>query len=99
MKTRLYAAAGAILVAGVGCGLVIYFTADEDSVNLTMEEMRNSKMYIHQLRNFGGKAAVLFAGFNDWFAGLWHGKALGKTIAWLSVVVSFGVFLFSFNRR
>lgn len=99
MKARLYAAAIAILVTGVGCGLLIYFTADEDSVNLTIDEMRNSKMYIHQLRNFGGKAAVLFAGFNDWFAGLWHGKALGKTIAGLSVVVSFVVFLFSFNRR
>ena len=99
MKIRLYAAAFAILVVGVASGLAIYFTAEEDSVNLTMEEMRNSKMYIHQLRNFGGKAAVLFAGFNDWFAGLWHGKALGKTIAGLSVVVSFVVFLFSFNRR
>ena len=99
MKAHLYAAAIAILVTGVGCGLLIYFTADEDLVNLTIDEIRNSKMYIHQLRNFGGKAAVLFAGFNDWFAGLWHGKPLGKTIAGLSVVVSFVVFLFSFNRR
>jgi hypothetical protein len=36
---------------------------------------------------------VLFDDFNRWFAALWSGKALGVSIACLSITVAGGVFL------
>ena len=47
-----------------------------------------TKTYVRDLERFGGKAAVLFDDFNRWFAALWQGKALGATIAWLSVLAA-----------
>jgi hypothetical protein len=44
---------------------------------------------------YGGKAAVFFDDFNRWFADLWHGKALAKVVAALSVFVSLGIYLFA----
>ena len=93
MQTRFYAASIVILVVGVASGLLIYVTADENSINPAIEQMLDSKAYVRQLQVFGGKAAVLFDQFSRWFAGLWQGKSLGATIAWLSVFASLGVFL------
>ena len=55
----------------------------------------SSKMYVRELQRFGGKAAVLFDEFGRWFAGLWQGKSLAITVAWISILVSLGVFLFA----
>lgn len=52
-------------------------------------------MYRHQLERYGGKASVIFDDFNRWFAGLWQGKSLAKTVAWVSVLVSLGIYLFA----
>jgi hypothetical protein len=55
--------------------------------------MRSSKMYMHQIQLFGGKAAVLFNDISRWFAGLWQGTALALTVAWLSVGAAAVLFL------
>ncbi len=55
--------------------------------------MMGSKTYVRQLQRFGGKSAVLFDELGRWFDGLWQGRQLGVTIAWLSVFASLGVYL------
>ena len=92
-RNSLYVAAAVILVAGLCVALAIYLTADGAAANLALEEMTGSKTYVRQLQRFGGKAAVLFDELSRWFDGLWQGKQLGVTIAWLSVFASFGLYL------
>ena len=102
---RLYLSAIIILVVGLCSSLLIYVTADDDSNNAQAYEIvggdaypidqSGSKMYLRELQRFGGKAAVLFDQFNRWFAELWHGKSLAITVAWISVVVSLGIFVFA----
>jgi hypothetical protein len=58
-----------------------------------------TKTYVRDLERFGGKAAVLFDEFNRWFAARWHGKALGVTIAWLSVGAATLLFWISGRSR
>jgi hypothetical protein len=53
--------------------------------------------YLRDLERFGGKAAVLFDELNRWFAGLWRGKSLATTVAWISVFVA--LVLFALGRH
>jgi hypothetical protein len=108
LRARVYLAAAAILVAGLTCGTVIYFTAEESletGVGYVVVDGKivaippgSSKTYVRELRRFGGKTAVLFDEVNRWFAGLWQGRALGVTIGWLSAAVSFALALFARYR-
>ena len=93
VRTRLYAASFCILAIGLTAGLVIYLMAEDEAVNLAIHEMTIQKTYVRELLRFGGRASVLFDEFNRWFAGLWRGKALGLTIAWLSAGTSLALFL------
>jgi ABC-type enterobactin transport system permease subunit len=108
-QTRLYVGSIAILVIGLCCALLIYLTAEDGSEGAARyvvvdgvtysTSLANSKAYVHELRLYGGKAAVLFDEFGSWFAGLWQGKSLGFTVAWISIFVSAGVFLFARHLR
>jgi hypothetical protein len=93
MRARLHAASFLVLVVGLTAGAVIYFMAEDEAVKLAIHEMTISKTYVRELLRFGGRASVLFDDFNRWFAGLWRGKALGVTIAWLSAGTSLALFL------
>lgn len=92
MRKRLYAIAFSILLVGLTAGAVIYSMA-EDVDDGAMQEIYGAKTYVRQLQRFGGKASVVFDGFNRWFGSLWRGKSLGVTIAWLSVAAGAGVLL------
>ena len=89
-QTRLYLLSVVILLVGLGSAITIYLTAVNDSDNAL--DFENSKMYIHDLELYGGKANVLAEEFRNWFAGLWHGKSLSYTVACITLVISFGVF-------
>jgi uncharacterized membrane protein YjjP (DUF1212 family) len=105
LQTRLYVSSVIILAIGLCCALLIYLTAGDDSVNAVSYVVvdgvayplapGSSKLYVRELQRFGGKAAVLFDEFGRWFAGLWQGKTLAITVAWISIFVSLGVFLFA----
>jgi hypothetical protein len=45
-------------------------------------------MYEHNLELMGGKAAVYAVRFNQWLAGLWHGRPLAYTVAVLAVAIA-----------
>ena len=92
-----------ILVLGLGIGVAIYFTAEDEPELSTsyviVIDPAATKTYVRELERFGGKAAVLFDEFNRWFASRWHGKALGVTVAWISVAVAAVLFWISGRLR
>ena len=81
--------AAIVLVIGLAVAAAIYFTAGEEqqlsSSYVIVIDPALTKTYVRDLERFGGKAAVLFDDFNRWFAARWHGRALGVTVAWISV--------------
>ena len=93
LHQRLYASCLIILLLGFASAILIYVTAQDDPDAAMVREMVASKRYQRELQRFGGKAAVLFDEFNRWFGGLWQGKSLGVTVAWISVLASGGVYL------
>lgn len=105
MKTRLYVVSIVILLAGLCSAMAIYLTAEDapdDALGYVIVDGTaypvspgSSRTYVRDLQRFGGKASVIFDEFNRWFVGLWRGRSLGITLAWISVVVSLGVFLFA----
>jgi hypothetical protein len=97
LRTSLFAASLAVLVAGLSAGLAFYVTA-EDGPEATASSALllspgESKTYVRDLRRFGGKSAVLFDEFLRWFDSLWHGKALGTTVAVLSAFAALCLYL------
>jgi hypothetical protein len=91
MHKRLYAAAFAVLIAGVAAGVAIYAVAEAPDEGA--DEILLSKQYTRDLRRYGGKLNVVFADVDRALASLWRGKRLGVTIAVLSIVVSAILFL------
>ena len=89
MRTRLSWIAGFVLAVGLAAAAAIYFTAEDEpqlsTSYVVVMDPATTKTYVRELERFGGKAAVLFDEFNRWFAGRWHGRALGITVAWISV--------------
>jgi len=95
--------AGLVLIVGLATAAAIYFTAEDEpqlsSSYVIVLDPAMTKTYVRDLERFGGKAAVLFDEFNRWFAARWHGKALGVTIAWLSIVAAALLFWISGRSR
>jgi hypothetical protein len=92
-KTRLRLSALVILALGLASALGLYLAADDAPTSAALAEMHGSKPYVHQLERFGGKAAVLFDEFNRWFAGLWEGRQLGITVAWITLGLAAAILL------
>jgi hypothetical protein len=98
LKTRLYIIAAALLVIGMGSSLLIYSTASEiDTENILGNPLNESKSYRRSLELYGGKANLLASQFMQWFNGLWHGKDLGITIAWITGIVSVLILFIAYN--
>ena len=103
LKRRLQLASGLILALGLCAAVLIYRAADAGADEAATYEIINgqaysvaptySKMYNRELERIGGKAALLFADFDRWFAGLWRGRSLAFTVAFLAATASAGLFL------
>ncbi len=87
-QTRLYVIAAAILLVGLVSAVFTYFTAPDEADNLMVYEFEQSKMYRHDLELYGGKLNVLSSELVHWFQGLWHGRQLAFTIAFISAVIA-----------
>jgi hypothetical protein len=102
LRTCLNIISAIILVVGLGTAIYIYQTADSGSSGALGYQIlggsvypimpENSKIYKHDLELYGGKAVVLADEFRRWFIGLWHGKSLAFTVAFISIFISFGFF-------
>ena len=107
LKKRLRLGSLIVLLAGLLSALLIYLFAEErpdDTLGYVVANgtafplaTRDSKTYRREVQRFGGKAALAFDDFNQWFAGLWRGKALAKTVAWISVLLSVLAYLFALS--
>ena len=96
-----------IALVGLSSALLIYLTAGEDSgldenVQIVVVDgktyrvpLASTKSYRRELQRFGGGAALLFDDLDRWFEGLWRGRSLAITLAWITAFVSVGLFLFA----
>ena len=109
LKRRLRLICIVILVAGLCGAILIYrFAADipDDSLGYVVANgtvypvsTSDSKNYQREVERFGGKAALAFDDFDRWFAQLWRGKALAKTVAWITILLSLGIYLFAISLQ
>ncbi len=97
LQLRLYFATGIVLLAGWGCALCIYLSVGSASDDVLSHEAEYSKMYVHDLELYGGKINVLADEFIRWFEGLWHGQSLAFTVAFITIIVSIGLFLAAYK--
>ena len=91
-----------ILLVGLGSAVLIYRIAENDSNSVLGYEIiggqaypimpEDSKMYLRDLQLYSGKAGVLADEFRRWFVGLWYGKSLAFTVAYITLFISFVVF-------
>jgi len=103
LRTRVYLGSIAVLLVGLCSAFVIFLTAGDAADGAVRYEvidgkayavpLSDTKAYVRDLQRFGGKAAVLAAELDRWFAGLWQGRTLALTVAILSIAVSLGMFL------
>lgn len=92
-RKRLHLVTTAIICAGVLAAVAVFFTAGEPAVNPLVDQLENSKVYQRSLELYGGKANLLAAQFNLWFASLWHGRELAGTILLITALVA-GIYYF-----
>lgn len=79
----------AILLIGFAAAMVIYLTARQPPPNPLGYEPLETKKYLHDLEEYGGKANVLAAEFREWFDSLWHGQRLAFTVAAISLISAY----------
>jgi hypothetical protein len=107
-RTGLYLISAIILVVGLSSVAPIYRSAvnaqrevlgyevgSDGTVYPIMPE--DSKSYQRSLEVYGGKANVITDKFRRWLIGLWHGKSLAYTVAFISILAS--IILFSVARH
>ena len=76
-----------ILAVGLIAALAIYVAAAR-APDDSSDELTDSKQYLRQMELYGGKANVLAAELQHWFASLWHGRRLALTVACGTVLVA-----------
>jgi hypothetical protein len=92
-----------ILLVGLGSAIVIYITAPDEASSVLGYDIVGGKMYsnvpskmdIHNLELYGGKPLVLANDVIRWFDGLWYGKSLAGTVAWISIITAGVIFFFN----
>jgi hypothetical protein len=82
----------AVLVVGMLSAVLIAMTATDDETDAA-SAIATDRMYQHNLELMGGKFGVLLAEFSDWFASLWHGRALAYTVGVVSIAIAAACFL------
>ena len=94
-RTRIRLITTSILAAGLGCATSIYLTALPQAANPLGYEPEDTKKYLRDLELYGGKVNVLATEFMRWFDGLWHGRSLAFTVAWLTIIAALVFWFFS----
>lgn len=97
-RLRIRLATAAILTVGLASAGIVYFTAPPAEANPLGYDPLNTKKYLRDLEIYGGKANVLATEFMRWFEGLWHGRTLAFTLAWLTALAA-GAFWWLARRR
>ncbi|MDB6127512.1 MAG: hypothetical protein JWM35_1408 [Verrucomicrobia bacterium] len=77
-----------MLVLGLSGAAVIFLSAEPERYDPLLNDPLGRKRYARQMQVIGGKANLLAADFNDWFGSLWQGRALGGTVAVITVAAT-----------
>jgi hypothetical protein len=101
LQTRLYRTAVLILLVGLISSVVIYLTAEDVPEDVLLYETdggssygvsgEDSKKYMRDMEQFGGRANVLAYKFRLWFWGIWRGRSLAFTISVISVILFYSL--------
>ncbi|MFI5357771.1 MAG: hypothetical protein ACHQ4G_10590 [Opitutales bacterium] len=76
-----------LLLLGLGAALVLYLAAPppRDPYGSLLGDPLANKKYLRELQVMGGKANVLAAQFQEWWADQWHGQNLARAVAVLTL--------------
>ena len=89
LKARvLRFAAITVLVVGLCSSVIIYLNAPPPSPNPLGYDPLDTKKSLRALELYGGTLNVLATEFTEWFDGLWHGKELAFTLAFITVALA-----------
>lgn len=104
-ETRLELVGLFILVIGLGVAVYIDQTAVDEPYPVLGYEVNSestqpirpddSKRYLRDLEQYNGKAGVLLFELRNWFAGLWRGKTLARTLFCLTVATTFAILYYA----
>jgi hypothetical protein len=97
-QARVRLVTGGILAVGLGSAAVLYLSARAQGANPLGYEPEDTKRYLRDLEMYGGKVNVLATQFMRWWNGLWQGRQLGITVAWLTLCAAF-LFWFLASRQ
>jgi multisubunit Na+/H+ antiporter MnhG subunit len=107
LRTSLHIISALVLLIGSVSAVLIYHAAVNEPADDSGYEViggfiypgggASNKRYVHDLQLYGGKSAVLADDFMRWFSGLWHGTNLAYTVGFITLVVSFMIFVISNN--
>jgi hypothetical protein len=97
-RKRLYVIAAVILLLGWSAALIIYLNAGDDvrpddEGRVIEMRGRGSKMYRHDLESYGGRWSVVADDMIAWFEGLWEGRSLAATVAFIAGSAALGIFI------
>ncbi len=94
-RTRIRLVTTSLLAVGLGSAAAIYLTALPKAANPLGYEPEDTKKYLRDLELYGGKVNVLATEFMRWLDGLWHGRSLAFTVAWLTIIAALVFWFFS----
>lgn len=102
-KTRLELLGLIILVVGLGVSIYIDRTAVDEPADALRYEMNgqsaqpvrpeDSKKFLRDMEQYNGKAGMLMYELRTWFAGLWQGRALARTLYCLTLASTAALFI------
>ncbi len=96
--TRIRRVTAGILALGFGCAAFIYLFARTQADNALGYDPMDTKKYLRDLELFGGKSNVLATQFTLWWQGLWQGRNLAFTMAFLTVCLALAFWLIATRR-
>ena len=88
-----------ILVVGLTTALALFLTARAPSPDPLGDPLHESKAYRRQMEVVGGQANLLASDLTEGFLGLWRGKPLAFTVAFLTLALAGGFWLVTDDRR
>lgn len=87
-----------ILALGWTIAVAVYVTATPVVNDDLVDDWEHSRRYMLDLERIGGRAAVFGTEVNQWVAGLWQGRSLAYTIAFVTAAVALAYFLAARSR-
>jgi len=91
-RSRRRIVAGALLAFGWAIALAVWLTALPPLEDPEAYDVEHSKRTLRELESIGGKSAVLANEIEEWFTGLWHGRGLAYTLAFLTLAIALGYY-------